>query len=169
MYRNHPILRIALFASVALLALSIFAWIEAVRLPDYANYWEWQDGWHVGVRNAGTLDHPVWWETYAFIGQFPDRGARPTSTVAMHVSPYRFDLKALEVRLLWPVALSLVAPLIWLGRRLLGIKLLPYDYCLQCNYDLTGTLMADRAECPECGASVHNWQIHKWRRKHRST
>jgi hypothetical protein len=115
---GHRLLRIALYASAALLVLSVFAWVEGVRLPDYANYWEWRDGWHVGVRNAGTLDHPVWWETYAFVGQFPDRGVLPTPPSDMLASPYRWpDLNTREIRLLWPIALSLIAPLIWLGRR----------------------------------------------------
>lgn len=115
---GHRLFRIALCASAALLVLSVFAWVEAVRLPDYANYWEWHDGWHVGVRNAGTLDDPAWWETYSFLGQFPDRGVLPTPPSDILVSPYRWpDLNTHEVRLLWPVALSLVAPLICLARR----------------------------------------------------
>ena len=115
---GHRLLRVALVASALLVAVSSFAWIEAVRLPDYANYWEWRDGWHVGVRNAGTLDRPDWWKTYAFVGQFPDRGVVPGAPPDMLVSPYRWpDLRAREVRLLWPVTLSFVAPLIWLVNR----------------------------------------------------
>jgi hypothetical protein len=52
---GHCLLRVAFVASALLLVVSSFAWIEAVRLPDYANYWEWRDGWHVGVRNAGSV------------------------------------------------------------------------------------------------------------------
>jgi hypothetical protein len=110
-------------ASAALLALSLMAWVQAVRLPDYANFWEWRDGWHVGVRNAGTLGHPDWWETYAFIGQFSDRGVRPDPPSDLLISPYRFpDLRAREIRLLWPVMLSFVAPMIWLALRLRRIS-----------------------------------------------
>jgi hypothetical protein len=112
---GRALLRIALVASLLLLAVSSSAWVEAVRLPDYANYWEWHDGWHVGVRNSGTLDHPAWWDTYAFVGQFPDRGVLPAPPAGVLVSPYRWpDLRPREVRLAWPVMLSFVAPLIWL-------------------------------------------------------
>ena len=115
---GHRLFRVALVASAVVLLVSLFAWVQAVRLPDYANYWEWHDGWHVGVRNAGTLDQPPWWKTYAFVGQFPDRGVVATPPADLHVSPYRWpDLRAWEVRLLWPVTLSFVAPLIWLVNR----------------------------------------------------
>jgi hypothetical protein len=114
----HRLFQVAIVTSVCVLLLSVFAWVEAVRLPDYANYREWRDGWHVGVRNAGTIDRPVWWETYAFVGQFPDKGVVPTPSADVLVSPYRFpDLRAHEVRLLWPVMLSLAAPLVWFVRR----------------------------------------------------
>jgi hypothetical protein len=119
MYLGHRLLRIALFGSAVLLALSFVAWVQAVRLPDYANYLEGHDGWHVGVRNAGTVDHPIWWDTYAFVGQFPDRRVLPTPPPDMLVSPYRWpDPTRHEARLLWPLLLSFVAPVTWAGLRL---------------------------------------------------
>jgi hypothetical protein len=50
-----------------------------------------------------------------FVGHFPDRGVVPASRPDLLVSPYRWpDLRAREVRLLWPVTLSFVAPCFWL-------------------------------------------------------
>lgn len=116
---NHQLFRVALVASGLLFGLSVFAWVQAVRLPDYANYWEWRDGWHIGVRNTGKLDHPIWWDTHAFAGRFPDRGVRVWPTMGpysdMLHNPYRFpDIRARSIRILWPFAASLVVPSIWI-------------------------------------------------------
>lgn len=117
------IVRVALTASALLFGLSVFAWVQAVRLPDYAKYWEWRDGWHLGVRNGGKLDDPVWWDTHAFVGQFPDRGVYTwPRTISYNgneylTDPYRWpDLDEKSIRILWPLLGSLVVPGLWILR-----------------------------------------------------
>jgi hypothetical protein len=110
-------LRITLIASALLLALSLAAWVQAVRLPDYANYWEWRHGRYIALCHGGSLDDPHWFDTYIEVGQFPDRGAWPPPRPAEPIltSPYRWpDIHARTLRLLWPLLLSFAAPLTWL-------------------------------------------------------
>ena len=116
-------LRIALAASGLLMALSLFAWIQAVRLPDYANYWEFSNGWHVGVQPGGWSFQPDPWQACVFVGQFPDRGSRLAPSPDLLTSPYRWpDLCARQLRIIWPLLASLIVPSLWISLKLLNKK-----------------------------------------------
>jgi PHP family Zn ribbon phosphoesterase len=40
---------------------------------------------------------------------------------------------------------------------------LPNDRCIECDYNLTGSLKANREMCPECGKKIAKWQRIKWK------
>lgn len=79
--------------------------------------------------------------------------------------------------------LDVIASIIWMfieeiatliGRGFMAIfgiepkpRELPYDRCLECDYNLTGTLDAKRDTCPECGKKIANWQRFKWKARAR--
>jgi hypothetical protein len=107
---GRQLVRVVVVGLTTLLVVSVLLSCAAMRLPGYANYVEFWDGWHMGVRQgAGWNGAPAWWDARMFVGQFPDRGKRLPPSRDMLSNPYRWpDLSQREARLIWPLLTSVV-------------------------------------------------------------
>jgi hypothetical protein len=113
-------------ASLALTGACVWAWIQAVRLPVDANFGNWPNAWQIGIDLEGSHANASWYDAYAFVDRFSAAATIAAAVPAPHQNaasiPYTDiltypgswpDLHHWEVRILWPLLLSLVAPVVW--------------------------------------------------------